>query len=191
MKVLELVAETRNESGHKARVQGYVPGIIYGMPEGLKIKIKQNVFQRFYNKTLGGVSLVRVKIEDKVHDVVIKEIQKNSTGDKFLHVDFQPVKAGQPISLKVPVELVGEAKGAKEGGIVEHLLHEAWIEVLPSNLIEKVEVDISNLGIGESIHIGDLNIEGVKFLEKPEETIVTVVVQTEGTEEETEENTEA
>jgi large subunit ribosomal protein L25 len=108
---------------------------------------------------------------------LIREVQRHPLSGQLLHVDFMRLLKGRRITVNVPVEIVGQAKspGVKEGGVVEHV-REIEVETLPTNIPEKVVVDVSELTLNSSIHIKDLAISDVEILLDPEEVVVSVVL---------------
>lgn len=160
------------------RSKGLVPGVFYKHGEKNKlfstkeIKLKQLIFS---DETF----LVNLAIEDQqVEKCIIKEFQLDPVTSQIIHVDMIGLKEGEKIAVNIPVHLVGNAVGIKEGGIVQHSLHKIQIEVLPTQIPERINVDITHLKIGDSIHVKDLKLENVKFLSNPEATIAAVVTPT-------------
>jgi large subunit ribosomal protein L25 len=108
---------------------------------------------------------------------IVKDIQQDYLKNRVLHVDFQTLKDDEEITVDVPLKLVGEAPGVKsENGILTLVTHEVSLTCLPKNIPSQLEVDISQLGLGESIHAGDLKLPaGVVLVDDVHETIVSVV----------------
>jgi large subunit ribosomal protein L25 len=93
---------------------------------------------------------------------------------EYLHVDFFEIRAGEKLNVNVPLHLVGTPIGVRNGGVLQQVRHEIEIECLPSEIPASFEVDISGLAIGDSLHIGDIDLGGVDLLEEPERTICLV-----------------
>jgi large subunit ribosomal protein L25 len=105
-----------------------------------------------------------------------REVQRDHIRGQFLHVDFLAVRRDQKIAVDVPVELVGESHGVKEGGVIEHHLWEVRVECLPTDVPDRIDADISRLGIGDVLRVSELEFpKGVTVLSDAEETIVSVV----------------
>jgi large subunit ribosomal protein L25 len=105
-----------------------------------------------------------------------REVQRDIVRGTLLHVDFLRIRRDVAIQVEVPIHLVGESHGVKEGGVVEHHLWELRVEVLPTDVPESVEADISGLGIGDSLHVSDVKVPGnVTVITGEDETVVTVV----------------
>jgi large subunit ribosomal protein L25 len=122
-------------------------------------------------------TLIELKLEDgKTQRVLIRDVQIHPYRPEILHVDFLAVHEGEKVKLEVPVRLNGVAPGVKEGGIIEHLRHEIEIRCIPSNIPEALDFDISHLGIGDSVTVGELEVpEGVEILDELTATIAAIV----------------
>jgi large subunit ribosomal protein L25 len=119
--------------------------------------------------------LLHLKLDGKELPCVIREIQRHPVNNEILHVDFFGVERGHKIRVTVPVRLMGAAAGVKEGGILEHGYREVQIECLPHHLPAHLEVEISHLGIGDSIRIENLSFENITLLDDPHTVVAQVV----------------
>jgi large subunit ribosomal protein L25 len=192
-----LAVEERPEQGSRTvrrlRREGWVPGIVYGGGEDCQ-SFKVN--SRDLRTALHGAgAVIDLKIGDsKTVPVILKDQQLHPVRDEVLHVDMLQVDLRQKIHSTVPVELHGaeEAPGAKEGGVIEHVTRELNIEALPTDIPERIEVDVSGMEAQATMHLSEITApEGVEFLDDPEETIIaTVTIPTEVEEPEIEEETE-
>jgi len=171
----------------KLRAQGLIPGVIYGpgtpsTPLALEPKPIIHLLES------GSAENVLIELETDDGDkwlCLLKDYQLDPVHAGLLHVDFYAVKTGVLLSVRVPVHLVGEAPGVKEGGVLEFLLRELEIECYPKDIPESIDVNISELGIGDFIQVKDLQLkEGIRITEDPDAVIVLVAA---GTEEEAEE----
>lgn len=108
-------------------------------------------------------------------DCVIKDVQFDPLTDKVIHFDLYGLTKGEKIQLQVPIQLFGSAVGVKDGGLVQHPLHKVEIECLPKDIPQHLEIDITNLKIGDAIHAGDLNFENITILNAEDAVIVQVV----------------
>jgi len=171
-------AQKRNEFGKKGskilRRQGNTPGVYYinGEP-AIPLLFDSKIITKFLNASHGLIDL-KIDGEKGARKCVLKEIQRDPVTGKYLHVDFLGVKMGEKIIVTIPLVLRGVSLGTKAGGILEHLIRELEIECFPRHLPEKLEIDVSDLEIGDSIHISDLNFEDIKILDDPDETVVVV-----------------
>lgn len=181
MKTYKLSAQIREQLGTNAsrrlRREGFITGELYGAHEkNIHVKIPFKEFQRFLKETRHEMVLVDIEINGKNYKCVLKELQRDVVKGTPIHVDFQILHAKEPLQVIVPVILTGTPQGIKLGGILEHLKREVNIRAIPSKLPGHIEVDVSHLKIGESIHIKDLKVpEGVEIIEDPEETVCTVL----------------
>jgi len=119
--------------------------------------------------------IVRLNISDKSYDCVLKDITFDPITDKIVHFDLFGINANELIEVEVSIVLHGLAIGVRDGGVLEHILHKVRVSCLPKNLPEHIEVDVSNLTIGHSIHLEEISIPNVVILGKPDMVIATVV----------------
>ena len=178
-----LQAATRSDTGKGAarslRRMGKVPGVIYGhnrQPEALAID------SGALNKMLIGISAGTTVLDVVVDNrpavkALIREIQRDSVRPaEILHLDLYEVRADETVTLAVPIHLVGIPDGVRNfGGVLDHVLRELEIEVLPSDIPEHVELDVTALAIGHSLFVRDLKIEKAEILNDPDTPVCTVV----------------
>lgn len=165
------------EHCRKLRREGRVPAVIYGHGfDPLPVSLVEKEFRALLRREKGIHGLLSLRVEgDGEHMVLIKEIQKDPIKDHLLHVDFQRVKADEAISAVVPLKLVGEPRGVRAGGLLQHFLYEVQIQCLPKDLPEEIVVDISRLNVKESLRVSDLpRLEGIRYLNSPEEVVVSI-----------------
>ena len=181
MATATLTAEARTPGRKKAakslRREGKVPAVIYGHgrdPQPLTIAGVD--LTRLLEKISPESTIVDVTIGGQSTKALIREIQRHPIKQGILHVDFQEIHAGEKLRLEVPVHLVGTAEGVRnQGGILDQVLRTVEIEVLPADIPERVELDVSALVIGKSLHVSDLKIPNAVIMNDPELTIATVV----------------
>ncbi|MBM3250239.1 MAG: 50S ribosomal protein L25/general stress protein Ctc [Candidatus Omnitrophica bacterium] len=185
MEEILLNAQIREELG-RAKVKdirdaGFVPAVLYGEgKEALSLKVSRSELLRLIHQhRIEGVVL-SLKIKDdkkeKARSCLIKEIQYDPVHDDIRHVDFNEISLTKEIKVNVPVAATGEPVGVKqEGGSLEHILWEIEVECLPTNIPKNIEVDVSQLKIGDSIHVKDLAIPPtVKVLTSPDSIVFSV-----------------
>jgi large subunit ribosomal protein L25 len=178
-----LQATTRSNTGKGAarslRRSGKVPGVIYGhnrAPETLAVETAA------LNKMLIGVS-AGTTVFDVVVDgrpavkALIREIQRDSVRPaEILHLDLYEVQADEKVTLSVPIHLIGVPDGVRNfGGVLDHVLRELEIEVLPADIPEHVELDVTTLAIGHSLFVRDVKVEKAEVLNDPDTPVCTVV----------------
>lgn len=188
-KQIKLQARTRAASGSSAakeiRRAGNVPANIYGSRmEPLNIEVNRREIETILSHAAGEHLLVDLQIEDKGQIrsslSLIQEVQHHAVRGEVLHVDFHAVSATETIEAEIPVEAVGEADGVKNfGGILELILRSLTVRCLPQDLPEVIQVDVSALKVGESLHIRDLKLpSGVEAALDGEVTVVAVAEPT-------------
>ncbi len=184
MEKFSLIYEKREKKGsaesRRLRRAGFIPCILYSKDLNLPIKIKkQDILKITHAHSLEN-AIIELQLKEngnQVYPALVKDIQYDPFSDDIVHIDFLKISMEEKITVKVPIELKGEAIGVKKGGILEFLLRELEIECFVQDIPEKIEVDISNLEIADSIHVGDLKTsESLKVLNAPEEVIVTCAV---------------
>lgn len=180
MATRKLLAEERKVLGRKTkqlRRAGILPANIYGKNiKSQAAQVKLDEFQRVFSET-GETGLVELKVNKQVHPVLIHNVQLDPVSDLPLHADFLKVDLKEKVTATVPVELVGESPSEKEGGVVVQQMHEVEVEALPTDLPEKIEVDISGLlEIDQAIKVGELRVDKAKveIKDDPERIVVSI-----------------
>jgi large subunit ribosomal protein L25 len=182
----KLTAQKRTLIGRNAikkiKANGMVPGVIYGSnQETVNLQINGRELLNLLSRASGENILVELEIQDGSEKqnalAMIQEVQHNPLRREIVHVDFHAVSAHETISAEVPIEAVGEAIGAKmHGGLLEHIFRYLEVECLPRDLPQVIQVDVTNLDIGQSIHVRELNLpSGVEAITDAEQTVVAVV----------------
>lgn len=166
--VLEASARANAGKGASRRLrhENAVPAIIYGGDkEPANISLQHHHLMKAVENEAFFASIVTLNVNGKEEPVVIKALQRHPAKPRLMHADFQRVSDDKPLHVKIPLHFINEAiaEGVKTGGgLVSHLMTELEISCLPKYLPEYIEVDIQNLGLGESLHISDLKLpEGV------------------------------
>ncbi len=181
-------ARSRKETGkgvaRSLRRQALIPAVFYG-PEldPVPLALRSRELARLISTAAGENILIDLNIEDgestQSHRAMIKEIQVDPVKQTILHVDFYAISMDKKISLEVPITLTGTAVGVSEGGILQQVRRTLEISCLPDRIPEALEIDVSNLAIGDSLHVSDLEIpEGIEVLAEERLTVVTVVPPT-------------
>jgi large subunit ribosomal protein L25 len=180
----------------RLRRHGLIPGVLYGREAPVSITIPERDLRAALT-TRGGLNAVLDVVVDggKTHSSVLKEFQTDKVRGHITHVDLQEVRLDQPIHATVPLTLHGEAAGVKEGGVLSQVTNELNVEALPMEVPEHLEIDVSEMHIGDTLRLSALPVpEGVKLLDDPEETVlatVTLPTRVEEPEPEVEEGEEA
>lgn len=175
-----LAVEEREGRGkgaaRKLRAEGRIPANIYGHGvDSIAIATDAHEFESLTSRISVDNTLIELQMGGKSRQVIIREIQRHPYKSQVLHVDFFAIRADEKIKVSVPVRVTGTAAGVKNsGGVLQQALHEVEIDVLPSEIPEAFEIDVTELEIGDSLHIADLDTMGFETAEAAERTIVTV-----------------
>lgn len=166
----------------RLRVEGKVPGILYGKEEGsLPISLDSREVSTILRKHGGAAFLLDLKLEgqeDRDLKALIKELQRDPVTSRILHIDLLHVSMTQRIHVNVPIHLTGAAVGVKEGGLLEHLCREIEVQCRVADIPDDLKVDVTELTIGRSIHVRDLVLsEAVTVLTPADRVVATVVVR--------------
>jgi large subunit ribosomal protein L25 len=167
----------------KLRQAGRIPAVYYGRgeePIALVVGLKD--LQDVIERAEGSNVIVDLKVDGSGsgdRKALIREIQRDPVGGHILHLDLQHISLTERIVVEVPIVLVGIATGVKDGGgILEHLLREVEVECLPTDIPSRLEVDVSALNIGDSLHVSDLKADRVEIITEADRAIATVVPPT-------------
>jgi len=162
-------------------MSGQIPAVLYGpKTESVLLSVGKSDLEQVFKK--GGIGQVVLNLviqkngETTTRPAMIKELQTHPVSRNFIHIDFYEIRMDQKITAKIPVVTTGTAKGVELGGILQIIRRELEVECLPLEVPDSIEIDISDLDIGDSIHVGQIRIEGeIEFLEEDDYTVVTVV----------------
>ncbi len=183
MEEILLKAETRKGRGkgvaRKLRKEGSIPAVLYGKdiePTAIAISAREwTVLTRHMRRNVILNMELRTNEGIEKRPVMIKDIQKDFLGNDTFHIDFLQVSMERTIEIDIPIHLTGAAKGTVDDGIIEQHLRTVRVECLPTQIPEKIEVDITDLGIGDSFHVRDISLPGIKLLEGMDVAVVTVI----------------
>ncbi len=184
-KQVKLNAERREGIGRaaarKLKAKGMVPAVIYGgktKPEPLQVSRRE--ISALLSHASGENILVDVEIAGETRTALLQEVQHSPLGGDILHVDFHAISMDEKIEAAIPLESSGMANGVKNfGGLLEQSLRNLEVECLPRDLPDLISVDVSNLNIGDSIHVRDIKLpEGVVAKTNAELTVFSVMAPT-------------
>ena len=178
MELIELEATMRKELKKEAckryRRAGAIPCIIYGQGKNVNIRLDSRKFIKLYPR-LTKSTVINLKLDKNQYEVLIKDYEKDYIKDKFIHIDFYELKKGKPVHSFIPLNLIGNAIGIREGGILEKHLVELEIECLPKDIVSHLDVNIENMKINDTLHVRDLKIDKKhKMLSHIDEVIVHI-----------------
>lgn len=185
MQQVTLQTHKRTKTGkgisRQLRIEKLIPGIVYGgNTEPISIQVGLKDLHRILGSSAGGNVLITLEINNGQEIIkqpaIIKELQLDPISREFIHVDFYRISLDKELTTHVPVITVGVSVGVQEGGILEFSTREVEVKCLPTLIPEKIEVDITAMKIGNTIHVSDLKVpEGVMLMEDPEGVVMTVV----------------
>jgi large subunit ribosomal protein L25 len=180
---IKLTVKEREARGsadaRRLRKQGIIPGVLYGKGKGsYAICVPERELRRVLTGAGGLHAILDVVLEGQAttHASILKDYQQDPIRGHISHIDLQEVRLDQPIQASVTVQLVGEPVGTKEGGVLSQVQREINVEALPMEIPEHVDLDVSGMAIGDTLRLADLPaIEGVTYLDDPEETVLASV----------------
>jgi len=179
---VKLQVQARESRGsaesRRLRSEGLVPGVLYGNGgTAHPFCIEERQLRRALTGDHGLHAILDVVLEgqQKAHHAVVKDYQLDPTRAQLLHIDLHEVRLDQTIQSNVVIELVGEAAGQKEGGVLSQIHREVRVEALPMEVPDHLELDVSEMVIGDSLRLSDLKLQdGVQFLDDPDMVLATV-----------------
>jgi large subunit ribosomal protein L25 len=181
MATVSLAAKPRTDTGkgvaRKLRAAGEVPGVIYGHGrEPQPLTVNKREFDRLAERVRITSTVIELAIDGKTARTLIRELQRDPLKRHALHIDFQELVAGEKVTVSVPLRFIGTPEGVKTGGgILEEVMHQLEVTVDPSNIPDHIDVDVTALTIGHSLHIRDLTLPaGVEITDDPEQTVAVV-----------------
>jgi large subunit ribosomal protein L25 len=182
MEEIRLKAENRVQGGknvaRRLRKGGVIPAILYGKDaEPLPLGISAREWKLLQNRVKSNTIIkMELKRDDKAEErpVMLKDIQRAVLSDAVVHIDFLQVSMERAVQVEVPIRLVGSPAGLVKGGVIEQHLRSIMVESLPGQIPEKIDVDISALDIGDSIHVKEITLPGIKLLAPPDVAVVGV-----------------
>jgi large subunit ribosomal protein L25 len=183
---VQLRDEFGSRVSRRLRRSGQVPGVVYGAPDGNVISFSADA-RELRRILVGAGALIDLKVDGDARPVIVKDTQQHPVRGDLVHIDFLQVRLDEKIQTSVPLHAEGgdDAPGVKEGGVLELPTHELNIEALPTAIPDAITVDVSGLGMQETMHLGAVTPPvGVSFLDDLDETIIaTIVIPTEEPEE--------
>lgn len=184
MREVSLAATAREGLGkgpaRRSRRAGNIPGVLYG-PEvsPLTIELSEKAFRAAVKEASGTSAIFNLDVDGNTSKVIIRDIQRDPVTSHVVHIDFHAIRMDKELHLSIPMRFVGIARGVKtDGGILQTTMRELEIACLPTDIPEHIDIDVTELGIGDSIHIRDLNVPNARILDEPQRTVVVVAAPT-------------
>jgi len=177
---VQLSAEPRTASGkggaRQLRLTGRIPAIIYGHGrEPASLSLSRTEFDRVLAGGAHETTIFDLSLDGTRTSALVREVQRHPFRKEVLHVDFMEIRAGELITVAVPIRLIGIPDGVRNmGGTLDQVLREIEIRVLPKDIPDTIEMDVTALKVHESIHVRDLHVPNAEVLEDDDATVCTV-----------------
>lgn len=182
MNIAKLNVKSREATGRgssrRLRQAGAIPAVVYSRSGSFPLQVAQKEFIKLWKSLGGAAALVEIVDETgKNRLTLIRDAQRDPIHDHFLHVDFNEVVEDQEMTASVRVHVLGEPNGVKNfGGILQAPVHELRVRCLPRNLPRYLEVDVTHMNVGDSLHVRELKLqEGLKVVDDPSVVVAAVV----------------
>ncbi|UCD89301.1 MAG: 50S ribosomal protein L25/general stress protein Ctc [Desulfobacterales bacterium] len=184
MELIDLKANIRKSTGNgparRLRRSGQIPAVLYGPEtESILLSVNASEFEKVLKISISGQVLLNLIIQNGetfTRSAMVKELQTHPVSRDFLHIDFYEIAMDRKIRVKVPVVTTGKSKGVELGGILQLVRRELEILCLPLKVPESIEIDVSDLDVGDAVHIGEIALAGdMEFLDDDHFTVVTVL----------------
>jgi large subunit ribosomal protein L25 len=177
-----LSAEPRTDTGkgvaRKLRAAGRIPGVIYGHArEAAGLSLVARDFEKLLQHIAAGSTVIELTLGSGTTKTLIREIQRHPFKKQILHVDFQELVAGEKVTVDVPLVFVGIPEGVRvSGALLEQIMHSIEVYADPTSIPNHVDVDVTNLAMGHSLHVRDLVLpEGIEVLSDEDATMCAVI----------------
>jgi large subunit ribosomal protein L25 len=178
MKTVVVKGQKRTALGKKdskkLRAQEIVPAVLYGGEEPIHFAVPFSELRKLVYTP--SVYLIDLDIDGQVYPALMQDVQWHAVEEQILHVDFLKIEANKYIKIEVPVKVTGLAKGIKAGGKLKSNLRRLKVKALASNLPDEITINVTKLGIGDNIKVGDLSVNNVEFLDNKSNVVVSVIV---------------
>jgi large subunit ribosomal protein L25 len=183
MHEVTLIARSRQETGKqkakKLRSSGQIPAVLYGHGKpALSLLIDSKELVPLFKLESRENVIINLEISDekKKLKALLREVQTEPLQNSLLHLDLQEISLTEKIKVHIPIVITGESDGVKnEGGSLEHILHSVEVACLPTDIPEKIVLDISTLKLGQSLHISDIKLEKAEIHGDPHQPVVSVL----------------
>ncbi|RAJ87385.1 large subunit ribosomal protein L25 [Chitinophaga dinghuensis] len=178
MRTITIEGQLRSEFGKKAtraiRSEEKVPCVIYGGAETVNFSAPAKDFKTLIYTP--DFQIAEVKLGAKTYKCVVKDLQFDVVTDELAHIDFMELVEDKPVSVTLPIKLVGQSVGVKAGGKLVSKLKALKVKALPKHLVESIEVNIENLELNANIRVEDVKVEGIEITNSPRIPIASVVM---------------
>ncbi len=182
MKQIQLQVQPRNRTGkggnRQLRSEGKIPAILYGLGQPAQnLKIDSRQFAISTSKLGDDLVFFDLELDGKSNLAVVRELQRDPVTDQIIHIDMFRVDMEKPMDFMLPIHHTGQPKGIAEGGFLEQLQRLLHIRCAPNIVPGQVDLDISDLGVGDSLHVSDITLgDGIEILSTPTEVLLHVIL---------------
>jgi large subunit ribosomal protein L25 len=183
MREIPITVQRRHQIGkgvaRQTRLAGRIPGVVYGPEtEPIPVSVEEREFRTAMRNASSG-SILNLNMDGKETKAVLREMQRDPVTSRVLHIDFHAISMNKPIHVAIPIHFEGTPVGVKvDGGIMQATMREIEISCLPINIPEHLEVNVSELRIGDSVHVGNISIPNATILADAQRTIVVISAPT-------------
>lgn len=185
MELIELKTNIRTTLGNgparRLRQAGQIPAVLYGpKTESVLLSVNKNDFDMVLKQGRSGQIILNLVVQNNdetyTRPAMIKELQVHPVSRKFLHIDFYEIDMDRKITAGIPVVTTGTSVGVERGGVLQIIRRELEVQCLPFEVPESIEIDVTDLDMGDSVHLEDISLDGeVEFLGESNLTVVTVL----------------
>lgn len=176
MKTIQINATARNEYGKKVakhlRKEGKVPCVVYGLGEHMDITVSEDELRKLIYTP--HIYIVELNIDGKIYPTLLKDAQYHPVKDNVLHVDFLRINEEKPVEIEIPVVLDGLAEGVRAGGKMNLRMRKLKVKGIFTSIPERLHIDVTKLGLGKSIQVGELSFEGLELTNAKESVVCAV-----------------
>lgn len=179
MEAIALTGELRKASGKKAakavRSEGRIPAVLYGGSDVIHFSTTHNEVKKLIFTP--DFKIVDLSLDGKTHRCIIKDVQWHPVTDAIIHIDFLRLVDGHPVKVEIPVRFKGTSPGERSGGKLQQAIRRVKVKTVPEKLVEQLMLDVSDLEMGHSIRVRDIEaVEGMEIMNPPGTPIATVEV---------------
>ena len=178
----KLSAKGRDGQGkgdnRKLRQTGYIPAVIYGHNETTRsVAVNAHELELLFSRVHVENTIIDLDVEGEKKPIraLVREVQTHPARGSIVHVDFYQIHAGERVNIQIPLNFIGTPTGVRQGGILQHTMDELDVKVSSDNIPESIDIDVSALEIGDSVHVRDLKVpEGVEVLDNEDRSVCSV-----------------
>ncbi|MGD6819083.1 50S ribosomal protein L25/general stress protein Ctc [Metabacillus sp. 84] len=173
----------KNSATRAIRLQGHVPGIIYGYKTENKAVSLDSIDLLKTLRDEGRNAIIKLDVDGKTHSVMVNDMQMDTMKNEILHADFLAVNLDSEVDVEVPLHLTGDAQGVKDGGVLQQPLYQVSVTAKPSDIPQSIEVDISNLAVNDTITVSDLKDEKKYTINNEDDEVIASILPPQAEEE--------